>query len=210
MADRRLSFVVCVLYRYGVHACKTNEHVRQSCPTRGLRRNKFVSRLYIFGRLKYICYQNTRKWYLLFLLWAYHPKTCVTNASKIYQFFRFGLHPYKLATIGLIITLCYRIKLIKIKGFVTSQKRLRPAINFLMVNVARTTKKVGQAWCTWQLKTQGYRLSMCVCVRERERERRCYVAGNRYTPNYDEKPNKIHSMNRKVFLFDYTWHTNIS
>jgi len=41
------------------------------------------------------------------------------------QFFRFGLHPYKLATlcatIGLIITLCYRIKLIKIKGFITSQ-----------------------------------------------------------------------------------------
>jgi len=40
-------------------------------------------------------------------------------------FFRFGLHPYKLATlhgtIGRIITSCYRIKLIKIKGFVTSQ-----------------------------------------------------------------------------------------
>jgi len=41
--------------------------------------------------------------------------------------FRFGLHPYKLATlpagasIGLIITSCYRIKLIKIKGSVTSQ-----------------------------------------------------------------------------------------
>jgi len=41
--------------------------------------------------------------------------------------FRFGLHPYKLATlrlratISLIITSYYRIKLIKIKGFVTSQ-----------------------------------------------------------------------------------------
>jgi len=41
------------------------------------------------------------------------------------QFLRFDLHPYKLAklrvTIGLIITSCYRIKFIKIKGFVTSQ-----------------------------------------------------------------------------------------
>jgi len=40
-------------------------------------------------------------------------------------FWRFGVHPYKLATlratIGLIMTSCYRIKLIKIKGFVTSQ-----------------------------------------------------------------------------------------
>jgi len=40
------------------------------------------------------------------------------------QFFRFGLHPHELATlratVGLIIT-CYRIKLVKIKGFVTSQ-----------------------------------------------------------------------------------------
>jgi len=81
--------------------------------------------------------------YLLFLLWAYHPKTCITNVSKICQFFRFGLHPYKLATrrtsIELGITSCYRIKLIKIKVFVTSQKlivtsqkRLWPAINFLM------------------------------------------------------------------------------
>jgi len=52
------------------------------------------------------------------------------------SFFRLGLHPYKLATlrvtIGLIITSSYRIKLIKIKGFVTSQKHLWPAINFLM------------------------------------------------------------------------------
>ena len=49
----------------------------------------------------------------------------MTNASKICKFFRFGLHPYKLATlratIGLIITSCYRIKSIEIKGFVTSQ-----------------------------------------------------------------------------------------
>jgi len=41
------------------------------------------------------------------------------------QFFRFGLLPYKLVilreTTGLIITSCYRIKFIKIKGSVTSQ-----------------------------------------------------------------------------------------
>jgi len=53
------------------------------------------------------------------------PKNLLTDASKIRQFFRFGLHPYKLttlrATIGLIIISCYHIKLIKIKGFVTSQ-----------------------------------------------------------------------------------------
>jgi len=55
------------------------------------------------------------------------PKNCITNASQICQMFRFGLHPYKLATlrlratISLIITSYYRIKLIKIKGFVTSQ-----------------------------------------------------------------------------------------
>jgi len=52
-------------------------------------------------------------------------QTYITNASKICQFFRFGLHPYKLttlrATIGLIIISCYRKKLIKIKGFFMSQ-----------------------------------------------------------------------------------------
>jgi len=95
----------------------------------GPRCNKFVSRLFIFlvlcYRLKYICHQNTPTSYLLFLLWAYHPQTCITNASKICQFFRFGLHPHKLATlratIGLIITACYRVKLMKIQVFVTSQ-----------------------------------------------------------------------------------------
>jgi len=89
----------------------------------GPRCNKFVSRLFkflvFFYRLKYICHQTTPKLHLLFLLWAYHPKTCMTNASKICQFLKFGLHPHKLttlrATIGLIITSCYRIKLIKIK-----------------------------------------------------------------------------------------------
>jgi len=39
--------------------------------------------------------------------------------------FRFGVHPYKLATlratVALIITSCYSIKLIKIKGFITPQ-----------------------------------------------------------------------------------------
>jgi len=36
------------------------------------------------------------------------------------------------ATTGLIIISCYSIKIIKIKGFVTSQKCLWPEINFLM------------------------------------------------------------------------------
>jgi len=48
------------------------------------------------------------------------PKNCITNASKICQFSRFGLHPYKLATlratIGLIITSCYCRELVKIRG----------------------------------------------------------------------------------------------
>ena len=85
----------------------------------GPRCNKFISRLFnllvFFYRLKYICQQNTPKLYLLFLLWAYHPKTCTKSTSKICQVFRFGLHPYKLATlratIGLIITSCYRVRL---------------------------------------------------------------------------------------------------
>jgi len=117
--------------------------VGQGCPTRGPHAarevvlsgplcNKFVSRLFkflvFFYRLKYIYHQNTPKLYLLFLLWTYHPKTCTTNASKICQFFRFGLHPFKpatlRATIGLIITSCYRMKLIKIKRFVTSHSTL--------------------------------------------------------------------------------------
>ena len=88
------------------------------------------------------------KLYLLLLLWAYHPQTCITDAAKICQFFRIGLHPYKLAalraTIGLIITSCYRIELIKIKGFVTSQKLLWPAINFLMWKWPATLKRLGR------------------------------------------------------------------
>jgi len=44
----------------------------------------------------------------------------MANSSKICQFFRFGLHSYKLAalraTIGRIITSCYHIKFMKIKG----------------------------------------------------------------------------------------------
>jgi len=76
------------------------------------------------------------------------PKNCVTNASKICQCFRFGLglHPYKLATlratIGLIMTSCYRIKLIK--GLVTSQKNFCPAINFLMWKWPATLKRLGR------------------------------------------------------------------
>jgi len=52
-----------------------------------------------YYRPKYICHQNTPKLYLLFLLWAYHPKACITIASKICEFFRFGLHTYNLATL---------------------------------------------------------------------------------------------------------------
>ena len=85
----------------------------------------FSNFLVLFCTLKYICHQNTPKLCLLFLLWAYYPKTCITNVSKICQFFRFGLHPHKLAalcaTIELIFTSCYSVKRIKIKGFVTSQ-----------------------------------------------------------------------------------------
>jgi len=66
--------------------------VQQGCPARevvlsGPQCTKLVSRLckflVLFYRLKYICHQNTPKLYLLFLLWAFHPKTCITNTSKI-------------------------------------------------------------------------------------------------------------------------------
>jgi len=50
-------------------------------------------------------------------------------------------------TIGLIITSGYRIKLIKIKGFVTSQKTFVSRNKFLHVKVAGNTTKVGQACC---------------------------------------------------------------
>jgi len=77
--------------------------------------NKFVSRFFkflvFFYRLNYICYQNTPKLYLFFLLWAYHPKTCIANASKICQLFRFGLHPYKLAALRATIGLIYHLML---------------------------------------------------------------------------------------------------
>jgi len=59
------------------------------------------------------------------------PKNLYNKRFEICQFFRFGLHRYKLATlratVGLIVTSCYSIKLVKIKGFFTSQKRLWPA-----------------------------------------------------------------------------------
>jgi len=77
------------------------------------------------------------------------PKNLYSKHFEKCQFFRFGLHPYKLATlhatIGLIITLCYRIKLIKIKEFVTSQKTFVACNKFPHVKVARSTKNVGQA-----------------------------------------------------------------
>jgi len=72
-----------------------------------------------------------------------------TNAWEICQFFRFGLHPYKLATlratIGLIISSCYRIILIKIKDLLRHKKFVARS-KFLYVKVARYTKKFGQAW----------------------------------------------------------------
>ena len=125
--------------------------------------NKFVSILFkflvFFYTLKYICHQNTPKLYLLFLLWAYHRKPCRTNASKMCQFFRFGLHPYKLATpratIGLILISCCSIKRMKINGFVTSQylnvtsqKTFVARNKFPHVKVVRNTEKVGQACVT--------------------------------------------------------------
>jgi len=108
---------------------KAAQHAAHEVVLSGPRCKMFVSRIFkylvFFFRLKCICHQNTPNLYLLFVLWAYHLKTCVTNASNICQFFRFGLQPCKLATlratIGLVITPCYRKKLIKIKGFVTSQ-----------------------------------------------------------------------------------------
>jgi len=102
----------CTLYKKMRHFCDIGLHncnflldyndLTLQPVLSGLHCNKFASRLLkffiVFYRLKYICHQNTPKLYLLFLLWAYHPKTCITSASKICQFFRFGLHPYKLAT----------------------------------------------------------------------------------------------------------------
>ena len=76
----------------------------------GPRCNKFASRLfslYFFIRLKYICHQIKPK--------SCTQNTCIINALNISQCFRFGLHTYKLATlratIGLIFTSWYRIKL---------------------------------------------------------------------------------------------------
>jgi len=100
--------------------------VDQGCPTRGPHAGgevvscgprciKFVSRFFeflvFFYRLKYICHRNTPKLYLLFLLWAYHLKTCITKASKICQLLRFCLHPYKLATLRATIGLIYHLVL---------------------------------------------------------------------------------------------------
>jgi len=85
-------------------------------------------------------------------------KNLYNKRSENMSIFRVGLHPYKLAilhaTIGLIITLCYGMKLIKFKGFVksqwlivTSQKTFLAHNKFPHVKVACNTKKVGQACC---------------------------------------------------------------
>ena len=96
------------------------------------------------------------KLYLLFLLRAYHPKACITNASKICQFLRFGSHPYKLATlranIGLIIIFCYSIEhtksrdLLRHNSLLLHHKTFVARNKFPHVKVARNTEKVGQAW----------------------------------------------------------------
>ena len=114
----------------------------------GPRCNKFLSKLFeflvFFCRIKYICHQNTLKLYLLFLLWAYHPKTCEQTLKKYVNFLDLVyIHTCSAlatlrATIGLIIISCYPIKVIKIKGFVTSQKCLWPAINFLMLSPTKS------------------------------------------------------------------------
>jgi len=126
----------------------------------GPRCDEFVSRFlkfFIFYRLKYTCHQNTPKLYLLFLLWAYHPKTCITNASKISQLFRFGLNPYKLATLRATTGLIYRLVLSH-KTY-QNQRICNVTIAYWNVTktfvarnehphvkVARNTKKVGQAY----------------------------------------------------------------
>jgi len=74
----------------------------------------------------YNCHQNTPKLYPFFSVTGpLPPENLYNKPSKICQFLRFGLHPCELATlratIGLIITSCYGIKLSKIKGFVTSE-----------------------------------------------------------------------------------------
>ena len=115
-----------------------------------VRISRLLKFLVFFYRLRCICHQNTPKLYLLFLLWAYHPNTCITNASKICQFLRFSFHPYKLATlraaIGFIITSCYCIILIKITvaNCYVTKKRLWPAINFLMWKWPATLKRLGR------------------------------------------------------------------
>ena len=79
----------CTLHNHSY--CTRLPNLQAEVVLSGPRSIKFVSRLLkflvFFYRLKYICHQNTPKLYLLFLLWAYHPKTCITNASKICQFF---------------------------------------------------------------------------------------------------------------------------
>jgi len=99
------------------------------------------------------------------------PKNLYNKRFENMSIFRFGSHPYKLATlrvtIGLIITSCYRIKLIKIKGFVTSQKAFVARNKFPHVKVTRNTQKVGQAWYSvWpkmQRKNRTYFKTVC-CI----------------------------------------------
>ena len=143
-----------------MHQAKVAQPAAQEVVLNGPRCHQFVSRLLkflvFFYGLKCICHQNTPKLYLLFLLWAYHPQTCITSDAKICQFFRFGLLPYKLAilraTTGLI-TSWYRIKhkTYQNKGicYVTIAycyvtKTFVARNKFPHVKVARNTKKVGR------------------------------------------------------------------
>jgi len=156
-------FVACFFWSYQIlrlFLLWRGYSVNQGCPTRGQRCNKFISRFFIFCSTfskaqVYLPSKHTKIKPVVSVM-SLPPKNLYNKRlTKICQFFRFGLHPYKLATlratIGFIITSCYSIKLIKIRGFVTSQKliivtaqkRLWPA----NVKVARNTEKVGQVWC---------------------------------------------------------------
>jgi len=87
------------------------------------------------------------------------PKNCITNASKICQFFLFDLHPDKLATLHATIGrthyhfvlshktyqnqgICYAT----IANYCHITKTFVARSKFPHVKVARNTKNVGQAW----------------------------------------------------------------
>jgi len=77
------------------------------------------------------------------------PKNLYNKRFENMSIFRFGLHPYKLATlratIGLIVTSCYRIKkTYQNQGICYVTKRLWPAINFLMWKWPATLKRLGR------------------------------------------------------------------